>query len=204
MALHKHPIGRALIASLLLTVGVAAAIISVSLVAEPAAAQFGLKETLGGIKEKPATYSDDNTALPRLIGRIISTALSLVGTLFLVLMIYGGFLWMTARGDQKNVQKARDLISSAIIGLIIVASAYAITTFLISRLGSETEQTAGDGEEVDECAAAPELSCTTGSDCTATDLRACYTGTCLCSGAGDPQTGGLGSPCTVGTCTKSR
>ncbi len=65
-----------------------------------------------------------------IIGILIGVVLSFVGVLFLVLMIYGGILWMTARGNEQQTEKARDLIIASVIGLIIVLSAYAITEFI--------------------------------------------------------------------------
>jgi len=47
-----------------------------------------------------------------------------------MLVIYGGFLWMTARGNEQQVTKAKDLIISAVIGLVIVLAAYAITAYV--------------------------------------------------------------------------
>lgn len=63
-------------------------------------------------------------------GKIIGAVLAFVGILFFILMIYAGILWMTARGNEEQVSKAKDLIMAAIIGLIIVMSAYAITAFV--------------------------------------------------------------------------
>ncbi len=74
------------------------------------------------------------TSIPSAIGRIVGLALAFIGLAFLVLMIYGGFLWMFARGNDQNVQKAKDLIQAAVIGLIIVLSAYAITMFIGNAL----------------------------------------------------------------------
>jgi uncharacterized BrkB/YihY/UPF0761 family membrane protein len=74
------------------------------------------------------------TSIPEAIGRIIGALLAFIGVLFFVLMIYGGFLWMTARGNETQTGKARDLIAAAVIGLIIVLSAYAITSYLGSTL----------------------------------------------------------------------
>jgi hypothetical protein len=71
------------------------------------------------------------------IGLIISTALSFLGVIFLILMIYGGFLWMTAKGNEQQVEKAKTLITAAVIGLIIVISAYAISYFVIKNLGDK-------------------------------------------------------------------
>ncbi len=67
-------------------------------------------------------------------GEITGAALSLIGILFFVLMLYGGFLWMTARGDTKVAEKAKGIILDAIIGLIIVAAAYIITSFVFKAV----------------------------------------------------------------------
>ena len=65
-----------------------------------------------------------------IIGSLIGTILAFVGVLFFILVIYGGLLWMTARGNEQQIEKAKNLIGSAIVGLIIVLSAYAITAFI--------------------------------------------------------------------------
>ena len=73
-----------------------------------------------------------------LVGEIIAVVLSFLGVVFLILMIYGGFLWMTAGGSEQRVEKAKKLITAAIIGLIVVVSAYAISHLLVTTLGDET------------------------------------------------------------------
>lgn len=70
------------------------------------------------------------TNIPTSLGQFVGAILSLLGIVFLCLMIYGGFLWMTAAGDEQKVKKSIDIITAAIIGLIIVTSAYAITAFV--------------------------------------------------------------------------
>ena len=93
----------------------------------------GLEATkLGG---DPATAG---TQLPLLIGKIIRTILGLLGIIFLVLMVYAGFLWMTARGESDAVDKAKDIIKQAIIGVIIVFLAYALTGFVINGIITAT------------------------------------------------------------------
>ena len=92
----------------------------------------GLNKTAekSGLKEA----GSDGTDLQTLIGQIISSVLLLVGTVFFALMLYGGFTWMKARGNEKEVEKAKDTIVQAIIGIVIIALAYAITRFLIISL----------------------------------------------------------------------
>ena len=77
--------------------------------------------------------TDENTLLEN-IANIIKVVLSLLGFIFVILMIYAGILWMTAAGNEKQVQKAKDIVSRAAIGLIIVVSAYAITYFIFANL----------------------------------------------------------------------
>lgn len=68
------------------------------------------------------------------IGLVIQIALSIIGVVFLILMIYGGASWMNARGDETKVTKAQGIIRNSIIGIIIVVSAYAITNFVGKNL----------------------------------------------------------------------
>jgi hypothetical protein len=76
--------------------------------------------------------------------RIIQAVLSLLGIIFLVLMVYAGYLWMTAQGNESQVEKAKDIIKAAIIGLIIVAAAYSITYFIFNALGEATGSGGGN------------------------------------------------------------
>lgn len=66
------------------------------------------------------------------ISKVIEIVLSFLGVIFLALTIYAGFTWMTARGDAAKVTKAKDTLTSSIIGLIVVVAAYAISIFVIS------------------------------------------------------------------------
>lgn len=68
---------------------------------------------------------------------VIKAILSITGLIFLILMVYAGMLWMTARGDEGQVDKAKEIIQAAIIGLAVTVSAYAITVFVTSRFSSE-------------------------------------------------------------------
>jgi len=54
--------------------------------------------------------------------------------LFLTYLLYAGYHWMTAQGDEKKVDKAKDTITRAVIGLIVTVGAYAITYFVIQKL----------------------------------------------------------------------
>ena len=60
-------------------------------------------------------------------GKIITSILSLLGIIFILFTIYGGFLYMTASGNEEKTKKALSIIKQALIGLIIILAAYAIT-----------------------------------------------------------------------------
>lgn len=68
------------------------------------------------------------------IGTITGYLLSLIGVLFFGLMLYGGFLWMTAKGDEAQAKKAQGIIVDAVIGLVIVAASYIITKFVFGAV----------------------------------------------------------------------
>lgn len=80
-------------------------------------------------------YTTGETNLPVIIGRLISAALGLLGVVLLAYILYGGFLWMTAAGETKKVEQARDIIKNAIIGLVIIVAAYSLTSFVLTQLG---------------------------------------------------------------------
>ena len=95
--------------------------------ADPKADTYGLDTTAAEAGDSGLT---SNVNIPATIGKIVGAGLAFVGILFFILMIYGGILWMTAQGNDQQVTKAKDLIIAAIIGLIIVLSAYAITAYI--------------------------------------------------------------------------
>ena len=85
-----------------------------------------------------AGYDTTTYKIEDIVGIIIQAVLSLLGVVFLILMVYGGYLWMTARGEEQLVTKAKDTIRMAIIGLCIVIAAYAISIFVISKFTAGT------------------------------------------------------------------
>lgn len=80
----------------------------------------------------------DPQSIPEIIGALIGVFLSLIGIIFLVLIIYGGFLWMTSAGNEQKVYKAKKVLTQAFIGLLIVLSAYSITQFVFTSLQGAT------------------------------------------------------------------
>jgi cytochrome bd-type quinol oxidase subunit 2 len=76
---------------------------------------------------------------PRVLAaRLINVILRLTGLVLVVFIVYAGYLWMTSVGDEEQITKAKNIISSCAIGLLIVLSAYSISYFVISKLVEST------------------------------------------------------------------
>ena len=73
-----------------------------------------------------------------LVQTVINAFLSIVGVLLLIYMLYAGYNWMTAQGEEEKVTKAKDTLRRAIIGIIIIVAAYAISIFVMGRLEAGT------------------------------------------------------------------
>ncbi|MBN2884382.1 hypothetical protein JXE04_00460 [Patescibacteria group bacterium] len=71
-----------------------------------------------------------------LIGRVINSILGVVGSLALVMFVYGGLIWMTSSGSSEQVKKGRDILMWAAIGLVIIFSAYGLVRFVIMGVGA--------------------------------------------------------------------
>jgi len=72
--------------------------------------------------------------LPTLANRFITAALGISGVLALVAFVYGGILYMLAGVNPKNVEKGKDLMKYAVIGLFVIFSSYAIVNFLLQTV----------------------------------------------------------------------
>jgi hypothetical protein len=69
-----------------------------------------------------------------LIGKIINSVLSIVGSLALLMFVFGGLTWMTSSGNPEKVKKGRDIIVWSAIGLAVIFMAYALTRFVLSTI----------------------------------------------------------------------
>lgn len=75
------------------------------------------------------------------IAQIIRIALGFLGVIAVVIILWGGFQWMTAGGNDEKVKEAKKRIYAGIIGLVIIISAYAIASFVISSILTATSDT---------------------------------------------------------------
>lgn len=86
-------------------------------------------------------YGTAPRELPVILGQIINVFIGLLGIIIFLIILYAGIMWMTAAGDETKVKKAQSMIMSAVIGAIVVFSAYAITIFVTQQTLSATGNT---------------------------------------------------------------
>lgn len=99
---------------------------------------FGLGGVNTGLQDDSGNNVLGNKDLRETIGDLIQVALSLLGVVAVVIILIGGFKWMTAGGNEEKVTEARKLIFSGIIGLAVILSAWAISIFVINQLSTAT------------------------------------------------------------------
>ncbi|MDX9893412.1 MAG: LamG-like jellyroll fold domain-containing protein, partial [Patescibacteria group bacterium] len=68
------------------------------------------------------------------IMNIIRVVLGLLGVIALVIIIYGGYVWMTAGGNAERVETAKKILTNAVIGLVIILASFSIASFIINQL----------------------------------------------------------------------
>lgn len=78
---------------------------------------------------------------PELFGMLISILISILGVVLLFFIITAGFYWFTAGGNEAQVEKAKELLKNSVIGMVLILTAYSLSTFiqqaLIDRLTQE-------------------------------------------------------------------
>ena len=74
------------------------------------------------------------TSVEELVAQIINYTLGLVGTIALLLFVYGGLIWMTSAGSSDKVKKGRDILVWAVIGMAVVFMSYIAVKFVIQGL----------------------------------------------------------------------
>jgi hypothetical protein len=83
---------------------------------------------------KPKNPGLPDTPLPAMIMQLVNYALGLVGVLALGFIVYGGFLYITAHGDDKQVTSAKGIIINAVIGIVVIGLAAALVNFIVKGM----------------------------------------------------------------------
>ena len=81
------------------------------------------------------TGDEDDFLISDVATTVTRAVLGLLGIIFLVMIIIGGFNWMTAAGNEDKVTKAKATLFRGVVGLFIIVAAYVITAFVFNALG---------------------------------------------------------------------
>ena len=84
-----------------------------------------------------------NTDIRIIIGNVIRVVLGFLGVIAVVFILYGGWLYMTSQGESGQIDKAKKVIISALIGLVITLMSFGIASFIINRLYDSTGAVGG-------------------------------------------------------------
>lgn len=105
------------------------------------------------------------------IGKVIGRVLGIIGSVSLLLLIYGGFLMIMSGGSESKVKEGKSIITYTAIGLVVIFSAYIILTFFLGALGGNLydeyyDMPGGSGsvENIEESASCP-VDCNTSLSC---------------------------------------
>ncbi len=93
-----------------------------------------IKNQVEGFSGTDGAGFDLTATIGSVVAAVIKGFIALLGVIFVVLIILAGYKWMNAGGEEEKVREAKDTIRHAIIGLIIIIAAYAITEFVFTHL----------------------------------------------------------------------
>lgn len=122
----KYKVGLTVLATLVFSLALAPVALAAPTTQQALGLTYGTVTGLG------------STDIRATIASIINVALGLLGIVALVIVLYGGFKWMTAGGSDEQVGEARKIIISGVVGLAVIFSSYAIANFVLEQLGQAT------------------------------------------------------------------
>lgn len=97
-------------------------------------AQTSSLDVWGNTQNSYANIGLSDTDPRDVVANVIKVVLGFLGTIAVVLIIVAGFQWMTAAGSEDKIAKAKKIMTAAVIGLVIVLMAYALSTFVINAI----------------------------------------------------------------------
>lgn len=120
--------------------------IGVAVSAQTPPIDYGLKETAC-----KAGLPCGNVSAPEIATAIVNIVVSIVGVLAVIMLVYGGAMWLTSAGNEEKIKKARGLILNAVIGLAIILMAFTISSFVLRSLTKATQGTASESAAPIDC-----------------------------------------------------
>ncbi|MFH1413153.1 MAG: hypothetical protein ABIG10_04000 [bacterium] len=75
-------------------------------------------------------------SVPEVIGKVVRAILAIIGAIALIMFVYGGFVWMTAAGNEQSVERGRNTLIWATLGLIIIFASYILVRYVMEAIGA--------------------------------------------------------------------
>ena len=99
---------------------------------------LGQEENFPGVVFDPKNEIKEATNLPSasppsIVINVMQWVLGFLGLISVIMIIWGGFTWMTAAGNEEKIKKAKEVLKAAIIGLIVILLSYSIVAFIFSQ-----------------------------------------------------------------------
>ncbi|MFC1612562.1 pilin [Patescibacteria group bacterium] len=130
-----------------------------------------LVNPIGGTKANPKGTIEIAT----IIGQVIKAVLGIVGSIALLMFLYGGFLWLTSRGNEQNITKGKNVLIWATIGLTVIFLSYILVGFVIDALTGKTGPSISQ-EDLESTVCCYQCINNKASNPTITELQGCTTG----------------------------
>ncbi|MFZ5391262.1 MAG: Mbov_0395 family pilin-like conjugal transfer protein [Patescibacteria group bacterium] len=99
---------------------------------------MALAQTNFGLDNLEQDVNLGNRDLVETIAQIINVVLGFLGVVAVIIILMGGFKWMTAAGNEEKVGEAKKLLGAGVVGLVIILAAFAIASFIINNLSNAT------------------------------------------------------------------
>jgi len=75
-----------------------------------------------------------STTVEALVGKLINTAMGVVGSLALLMFVYGGFTWMLSAGSSEKIKKGKDIVIWSALGMVLIFMSYALVRFVLETI----------------------------------------------------------------------
>lgn len=92
-------------------------------------------DKLPNVTAQSANQANYSKTFAKLIGQILRIVMAVAGLALLIMLLWGGISWITSGGDKSKAEEARSRITTAVIGMIVLAAAYALLLLVLQILG---------------------------------------------------------------------
>jgi len=92
-----------------------------------------------GVEDAARINVGESRDLKFAISNVVNIVLGFLGILAVIIIMYAGFKWMTASGNEEQVGEARKMLLQAVIGLIIIMAAWVIINFVTTEIGTAVQ-----------------------------------------------------------------